>query len=157
MTGNDASQNGPNPIFNIGLEVHDGVLQIILTLKNASNAGGIPRYPPPPLSGMTHTGSAWYEQNNHTPFPKNQWVHTCVYTNFASSNGIIRVWQDGVPIIDVTHPTMDLFNGWPAAGVTGNNVNGDMMLQFGNYGGHADGVQRFYMDDFKVTDYRPVP
>jgi hypothetical protein len=32
------------------------------------------------------------------------------------------------------------------------------MLQFGIYEGvKTDGPQRLYMDDFRVTDFRPVP
>jgi hypothetical protein len=154
MTG---VSGAPNPICNIGLEVRSGVLQLVFVLKNASNAGGTPRYQPPTLPGMTHLGSAWYKPTSTVPFPRNQWVHVTAYNNFAQSNGVFKVWQDGVLIMDMTHPIMDLFNGWPNSGFSGDNTAGDMMLQFGNYGGHQDGTQRMYVDDFKVTDYRVVP
>jgi hypothetical protein len=154
MTGTDGA---PNPIWNLGLEVRSGVLQLVFVLKNASSSGGIARYAPPTFSGMTRIGDAWYKPTVAVPFPRNQWVHVEAYTNFAPSNGVVKVWQNGVLIMDMTAPEMDVYNGWPNSGATGNNLVGDMMIQFGNYGGHQDGVQRFYMDDFKVTDYRVVP
>ena len=151
MTGESGA---PRPIANIGLEVRGGVLELVFVLKNSSSAGAPSCYARPTLTSVVNIGDAWYRPTVRVPFPRNQWVHVAVYNNFAASNGVFKVWQDGVLTMDMTAPTMNLRDGWNACGP---NTAGDMMIQFGNYGGHQDGVQRFYMDDFKVTDYRPVP
>jgi hypothetical protein len=152
MTGVDGA---PDPICNVGLEVKGGILQIIFTLKNATRFNRY--YNPPVIAGYT-MDNGWYSMTASSPagikaFPRNQWVHTVVYNNFQQSNGHIKIWQDGVLIMDLTHPTMDLFTGWG----TLSNTAGDMLLQFGIYGGPRSGTQRFFMDDFQVTDFQPVP
>jgi hypothetical protein len=56
--------------------------------------------------------------------------------------------------MDLTAPTMNTFGGWDN-GLQ--NAAGDMILQFGTYGPTLPTVQRLYVDDFRVGDYRPAP
>ncbi len=146
MTG---VSGAPQPIAHIGLEIHGGQLQLVTVLKNAS----VGVYQAPSIPGTFSWGGGWYRALNVIPFPRQRWVHVSVYYKMAQTNGQITLWQDGVKVMDLTHPTLDTFRG-----TTGSNSSGGMLLQFGIYGGaKQDGDQRLYADDFRVTDYRPVP
>ena len=146
----------PSPISNLGLQVWNGTLQLVYTLKNCS----VGAYVCPSIPGYT-LDSGWYFMTPQSPagvapFPRNRWVHVSVYYKMAPTNGRVAVWQDGVKVMDLTAPGMNTFGGSTYDRLS--NTAGDMMLQFGIYGGpKSDGVQRLYVDDFKVTDYRPLP
>ena len=147
----------PSPISNIGIENRNGVTQLMYQLKNAA----VGAYTAPTIPGYTMASNGWYYMNSSSPagikpFPRNQWVHVSVYYKMSPSNGQVTIWQDGVKIMDLTAPTMNTFGGSSYDVLT--NTAGDMILQFGIYGGaKSDGVQRLFVDDFKVTDYRPTP
>jgi hypothetical protein len=148
MTGVDGA---PHPIGNIGLVNRGGVLQINAQLKSCSVGAIICR----DIPGYTrYSGFYWLTGSSPAgikPFPRGQWVHVSVYYKMAKTDGQITVWQDGVRIMDLTG--LDTFNG-----TLGTNTAGDMMIQFGNYGGNLSVLpDRFYMDDFRVSSYRPEP
>ena len=153
MTG---VQGAPSPISNIGIENRNGVTQLMFQLKNATYG----LYTAPTIPGYTMYGNGWYYMNSSSPagvkpFPRNQWVHLSVYYKMAPSNGQVTIWQDGVRIMDLTAPAMNTYGGH-SSNLT--NSGGDMMLQFGVYGApKADGAQRLFVDDFKVTDTRVTP
>jgi Polysaccharide lyase len=153
MTGNGL-RTGTHPISHMGLEVHNGVLQVVYVLKSCTSA-----YACPSIAGYSNGGSPWYLMTPQSPagivpFPRNQWVHLSIYYKMAPSNGQVIIWQDGVKIMDLTAPTMNTFGGWDN-GLQ--NAAGDMILQFGTYGPTLPTVQRLYVDDFRVGDYRPAP
>ena len=147
----------PSPISNIGLENRNGVTQLMFQLKNASTG----HYTAPSISGYNMLSNGWYYMSSSSPagikpFPRNQWVHVAIYYKMAPTNGQVTIWQNGTKIMDLTAPSMNTFGGSTYTPLS--NTAGDMMLQFGIYGGpKSDGVQRLYVDDFKVTDYRPLP
>ncbi|MBA2323550.1 MAG: hypothetical protein H0V92_05880 [Pseudonocardiales bacterium] len=151
MTG---VSGAPSPISHVGLEVRNGILQVVYVLKNCS----VGLYTCPSIPGYTLNGG-WYTMTAGSPagvkaFPRSQWVHLSFYYKMAASNGQVTVWQDGVKIMDLTAPTMNTFGGH-SSNLT--NTAGDMTLQFGIYGGTTSGgTQRLYVDDFKVTDVRPA-
>jgi hypothetical protein len=133
------------------------VLQLVYVLKNA--AAGL--YTAPTIPGYQIASNGYYFMTAQSPagivaFPRQRWVHVALYYKMAPSNGRVTVWQDGVLIMDLTAPTMNTFGGHSIDPL--GNADGDMTLQFGIYGGaKSDGVQRLYVDDFKVTDFRPAP
>jgi hypothetical protein len=145
----------PSPISHVGLEVWNGTLQLVYVLKNCS----VRLYRCPEIRGYKNSGG-WYTMTPSSPagvvaFPRNRWVHLSFYYKMAPTNGQVKVWQDGRLIMDLTAPTMNTFGGHSIEPLR--NSAGDMMLQFGTYGGaKSDGTQRFYVDDFKVTDFRPT-
>jgi hypothetical protein len=149
-----AINGNPDPISHIGLEVWGGTLQMVYVLKNAS----VGNYTAPSIPGYSIDGNGWYRMtasspNGLTPFPRNKWVHVCVYYKMARTNGRVTIWQDGVKIMDLTAPTMNTMDGH----VTMTNPMGDMITQTGIYEGVTSGTQRFYLDDYKVTDYQVLP
>jgi hypothetical protein len=89
------------------------------------------------------------------PFPRNKWVHVAVRYKMAETNGRVTIWQDGTLVMDLTAATMNTKGGHS------NNLQNpynNMVLQFGMYQGEAsDFPRRMYVDDFKVTDFRPSP
>jgi hypothetical protein len=146
----------PSPISHVGLEVWKGKLQVVYLLKNCS----VGLYPCPNIAGYENAGGH-YAMTSSSPagiveFPRNKWVHLSFYYKMSETNGRVTVWQDGVKIMDLTAPTMNTFGGHSWEVMT--NRAGDMVLQFGQYGGAKnDGVQRMYVDDFMVTDYLITP
>jgi hypothetical protein len=160
MTG---ASGHPHPIGHIGLEKRGGILQLYYRASNAALGNC---YTSPTIPGYTNLGSNGYyyktasSPNGITPFPRQQWVHISTYFKMAATNGQVQVWQDGVMIMDLSAPTLDTFGGHGGPGTIApcQNPGGDMMLQFGDYGGTGSTLpERMYMDDFKVTDYRVVP
>jgi hypothetical protein len=151
-----AGGSSTSPICYIGIEVRNGVRQIVFVAQNSMNGGTAPR----PLIPNYSMDSGWYFQtasspNGITEFPKQQWVHIAVYYKMADAtghNGQVQVWQDGVRIMDLADANLDTFGGYD-----GTNSAGDLLLQFGIYGGPQSTTQRLYVDDFKVTNYRPLP
>jgi hypothetical protein len=147
----------PDPISHIGLEYWDGTLQLVYVLKNASTSSRY--YDPPNIAGYAMS-NGWYRMTASSPagikaFPRNQWVHVCVYYKMAKTSGQVTIWQDGTKVMDLTAPTMDTFTGWTLD--VGHNTAGDMLLQMGIYGSANTTGQRLYLDDIKVTDYRVTP
>lgn len=152
----------PSPISYIGIEdwTNNGQsrggtnLSIVFYLKNC---GAAPKYPCPAISGYAQDGSL-YRQTSASPhgvttFPRNQWVHICVYYKMAPSNGQVVIWQNGIKVMDLTAPTMNTFVGH----TTQSNTSGGMRLQHFIYGSPGNETRRMYVDDFKVTDYRTTP
>jgi hypothetical protein len=153
MTGNGL-RTGTHPISHMGLEVHNGVLQVVYVLKSCTKS-----YACPSIAGYSNGGSPWYLMTPSSPagvvpFPRNQWVHLSIYYKMSATNGQVTIWQDGVKIMDITAPTMNTFGGFDNSL---QNPAGDMILQFGSYGPRLATVQRLYVDDFQVSDYRPTP
>jgi hypothetical protein len=153
MTG---VQGAPSPISHVGLEVRNGVLQLVYVLKNCS----VGLYRCPNIPGYALNGGV-YTMTGSSPagikaVPRNQWVHFSFYYGMAPTNGRVTIWQDGTKIMDLTAPTMNTFGG-SSMDPLGNKSLG-MMLQFGIYGGAmSGGTQRLYVDDFRVTSSRPAP
>jgi hypothetical protein len=146
----------PMPISHMGLEFIDGTLQVVYVLKNCS----VGLYACPNIPGYS-LYNGWYFMTASSPagikpFPRGQWVHLAIYYKMAKTNGQVQIWQDGVKIMDLTAPTMDTFDGW-TNGNQLSNTAGDMFLQFGIYGGPVPVVQRMYVDDFRVSEFRPAP
>jgi hypothetical protein len=146
----------PSPISHLELRVWNGALQLNYVLKNCA----VGLYACPTISGYENQGG-YYFMTPQSPagikaFPRGQWVHVAAYYKMSPTNGQVKVWQDGQLIMDLTAPTMNTVGGHSIEPLR--NSAGDMMLQFGIYGGpKTDGTQRLYVDDFKVTDYLPVP
>jgi hypothetical protein len=146
----------PSPISHVGLEVWKGKLQIVYLLKNCS----VGLYKCPTIPGYENANGHYAMTSSSpagiVPFPRNKWVHLSFYYKMAPRDGRVTVWQDGVKIMDLTAPTMNTFGGHSIEPLQ--NRAGDMMIQFGEYGGpKTDGTQRLYVDDFKVTDYQVKP
>ncbi len=144
----------PSPIDHVGLEVWDGVLQVVYVLKNCS----VGLYPCPDIPGYARN-DGWYTMTDRSPkgirpFPRKRWVHLSIYHLMSAAGGRVEIWQDGYQIMDLTAPTMNTFGGH-SSNLT--NATGDMMLQVGIYGAPKRGVQRLYLDDFQVTDQRVGP
>jgi hypothetical protein len=144
------------PIDHIGLEIHYGTLQLVYVNKSCS----IGLYSCPNITGYSQS-TGWYLMTGSSPagivaFPRNQWVHIAVYKNFQATNGEIEVWQDGVKIMDLTHPNLNVWAGASGANLL-KNLGNNMVLQFGMYHGGRTKTQRIYVDDFRVSDYRPMP
>jgi hypothetical protein len=150
MTGVNGS---PQPIAHIGLEVRTGGLQVVAVSKTCS----IGLFTCPAIAGYAQSGG-WYTMTAQSPagivtFPRGRWVHLSVYYKMSKTNGQITIWQDGVKIMDLTAPTLDTFDG--TTGLT--NTSNNLLLQFGIYGPAASEARRIYVDDFRVSNYRPVP
>jgi hypothetical protein len=158
-----AVSGAPSPISHIGLEMWGGngttrgtgPLQVVYTLKNCA----VGLYPCPNIPGYANSGG-WYKMTSASPagivsFPRGQWVHLAVYYKMAPTNGQVIIWQDGVKIMDLTAPTMNTFGGHSIDPL--HNTAGDLMLQFGAYGGAESQTRRIYVDDFRVSNYRPAP
>lgn len=152
-----AVSGAPSPISHIELSTMNSVLQLRYVLKNCA----VGLYTCPTIAGYSQAGGAGYylqtasSPNGITAFPRNQWVHIAVYYKMAETNGQVTIWQDGILIYDLTAPTMNTFGGHSIAPLT--NAAGDLMLQHGIYGG-VDPIQRvMYVDDFRVSNFRPVP
>jgi hypothetical protein len=153
MTGVDGR---PSPICYMGVRTFAGVRQVHFVLQSSINNGAniapnIPNYQNVSNGNYFMTASS---PAGIVPFPKGQWVHLVAYTNFQPTNGRIKIWQDGVLVMDLTAPTLNTWGGHDRT-----NTAGDMMIQFGIYEGQAgySSPQRMYVDDFKVTDYRVLP
>jgi hypothetical protein len=151
-----AAINGnPDPISHIGFEVWDGVLQVVYVLKNAE----VGNYPAPAIAGYRREGRGGIYRmtaqspNGITGLSRGRWVHLAVYYKMARTNGQVTIWQDGVKIMDLTAPTMNTMDGH----VTMTSPKQDMVIQANIYEGIKSGTQRYYLDDFKVTDYQVVP
>jgi hypothetical protein len=146
-----------HPISHIGLEVHGGgVLQAFFFLKNCTTA-----YTCPTIAGYqgggSHNTQYWQtasSPNGITTFPRGQWVHLAAKYTMATTNGRVELWQDGVKIMDLTAPTMNTKGGWDN-GLA--NTGGDLKVQFGIYGAAAADTRKIYVDDFRVSNYRPTP
>jgi hypothetical protein len=158
MTG---VSGAPAPIANIELHPFPrgsgaNGLQLSVRMQNAFQFNC---YAAPTISGYAMNNNGWYHMTSQSPagvvlFPRQRWVHVAVYYKMAPTNGQITIWQDGTLIMDLAHANLNTFIGQLPC----SNTAGDMLLQFGIYeGSTTDGVQRMYVDDFKVTDYRPVP
>lgn len=148
----------PDPISNIGLEIWNGALQVVYVLKNASTNPN--RYYNAPKIAGYDMSNGWYRMSASSPagiipFPRNRWVHLCVYYKMARQNGRVTIWQNGTKIMDLTAPTFDTFTGWKLD--VGHNAAGDMAIQHGIYGGPEGTTRRIYVDDFKVTNYQVLP
>jgi hypothetical protein len=151
------SQNpgSPGPIGHMGLEVHGGVLQVIY-IQRTCMAG---LYTCPQIAGYT-MGSGQYVMTSSSPagikaFPRGQWVHLSIYYKMARTNGQVQIWQDGVKIMDLTAPTLNTHDGWHWSELK--NPGDAAILQFHIYGNARPTTQRLYIDDFRVSDYRPAP
>lgn len=153
MTG---VSGAPSPIAHVELRRWPnspaGPLQLAFHLKNAF-AGC---YTAPTIPGYELTSSYYFQTasspNGITPFPTKQWVHVGIYYKMAQTNGRVIIWQDGVKIMDLTNPAFNTFWGHSITPCT--NAAGDMIFQFGIYGGAKTTPLRMYVDDFKVTDYQ---
>jgi hypothetical protein len=155
MTG---VSGAPQPIFYMGLRAVGGVRQLHIVNQKSANGHGTS----PNIAGYLNANNGYYFMTASSPagvvpFPTGRWVHIVAHNNFQATNGRLRLWQDGVLIMDLTHPDLDLRNG-----TTGTNTAGDMLIQFGIYQGQTQeyaslAPYRFYVDDFKVTDYRVQP
>jgi hypothetical protein len=154
MTSNDAGAT-VQPISHMGLEVWNGMLQVVYVLKNCS----VRLYTCPPISDYQQSnGGGWYRMTASSPagikpFPRNQWVHLAVYYDMRASNGHVIIYQDGQKIMDLTAPTMNTLGGTDGLKNLGNN----MILQYHIYENSRAATQRIYLDDFRVSDYRPAP
>jgi hypothetical protein len=146
----------PSPIAHVGLEVWSGTLQVVFVLKNCS----VGLYPCPNIADYRNSGG-WYTMTSSSPagiveFPRHRWVHLAIYYKMSPADGQVQVWQDGVKIMDLTAPTMNTFGGHSVDPLR--NAPGDLALQFGIYGGATgDGPQRLFVDDFRVSEGRPLP
>jgi hypothetical protein len=155
MTGGGDAGGNTYPISHIGLEVWDGQLQLIYYLKNCA----VGLYACPTIANYAMTGGDYrmtaQSPSGIVPFPRGQWVHVAVRYKMAATSGRVTIWQDGDLIMDLTAPTMNTKGGHS------NNLQNpynNMVLQFGMYQGPAaDLPRRMYVDDFKVTDFRPIP
>lgn len=153
MTG---VSGAPSPIAHVELRRWPnspaGPLQLGFHLKNAF-AGC---YAAPAIPGYELASSYYFQTaaspNGITPFPANRWVHVEIYYKMAASNGQVIIWQDGVKIMDLTHPNFNTFAGHSIDPCT--NKAGDMIFQLGIYGGAKTTPWRIYIDDFKVTNYQ---
>jgi hypothetical protein len=155
MTGGGDAGGNTYPISHIGLELWDGQLQLVYYLKNCA----VGLYACPTIANYAVTGGDYrmtaQSPSGIVPFPRGQWVHVAVRYKMAATNGRVTIWQDGDLIMDLTAPTMNTRGGHS------NNLQNpynNMVLQFGMYQGPAaDLPRRMYVDDFKVTDFRPIP
>jgi hypothetical protein len=145
--------SGMDPISSIWLTVVNGVLQVSYDSKSCE----VGRFACPNIAGYTRVGAEWRMSSRSpsgiVPFPRGQWVHLSAYYKMAKTNGQIIIYQDGRKIMDLTHPTLNTMDG----NIFYNNAARDMILQFGIYSGPRSRVQRLYVDDFAVTDFRPSP
>jgi hypothetical protein len=155
----------PSPISYIGFERWNattrstsGPLQVVFLLKNCQRG----QYACPKISGYAAPVGGNYRMTASSPagivtMPRQQWVHLSIYYKMAATNGQVTIWQNGVKIMDLTAPTMNTFGGHCCSTATLKNAAGDMKLQHFIYGGPESTTRRMYVDDFKVTDYRPQP
>lgn len=145
----------PSPISHLELTNWDGVLQLRYVLKNCA----VGLYACPNIPGYQNAGGYYMMTDNSphgvTAFPRKQWVHIAAYYKMSATNGQVIVWQDGVKIMDLTAPSMNTFGGHSIEPLR--NSAGDLMVQFGIYGGPDPTVRRTYVDKFAVTDFRPAP
>jgi hypothetical protein len=144
-----------DPIGHVGLSIRDGQRQLYWYMKNCESGR---HYTCPNISGYGRSGAEYYMTSSSpagvVSFPKGQWVHVAVYYQMSRTNGRIQIWQDGVKLFDLTAPTLNTLDGHSNY----DNTGGDLMFGWGIYQGpNPDGVRRMYGDDFRVTDYRPVP
>ena len=143
-----------DPIGHVGLGLNNGVLQLYWSMKNCQ----VGHYTCPGVAGYQNINGD-YLMSASSPagvvaFPRGQWVHVAIYYKLARTNGQVTIWQDGVKIEDITAPTLNTQDGNQVF----NNTGGDMMIGVGIYNGpNADTNRRLYVDDIKVTNYRPVP
>jgi hypothetical protein len=144
-----------DPIGHVGLSIRDGKRQLYWYMKNCESGQ---RYACPNISGYGRRGAEYYMTSSSpaglVTFPKGQWVHVAVYYQMSRTNGRVQIWQNGVKIFDLTAPTLNTLDGHARY----NNTGGDLMFGWGVYQGpNKDGVRRMYGDDFRVSDYRPMP
>ena len=144
-----------DPIGHVGLSLRDGKRQLYWYMKNCESGQ---RYACPNIAGYGRRGPEYYLTSSSpagvVTFPKGQWVHVAVYYKMSRTNGEIEIWQNGVKIFDLTAPTLNTLDGHARY----NNTGGDLSLGWGVYQGpNRDGTRRMYGDDFRVSDYRPMP
>jgi hypothetical protein len=144
-----------DPIGHVGLSIRDGKRQLYWYMKNCESGQ---RYACPNISGYGRRGAEYYMTSSSpagvVTFPKSQWVHVAVYYQMSRTNGRIQIWQNGVKLFDLTAPTLNTLDGHAKY----NNTGGDLSFGWGVYQGpNKDAVRRMYGDDFRVSDYRPVP
>lgn len=146
-----------DPMGHVGLSIRNGVRQLYWYMKNCENTA---HYACPNIAGYTRSGPSYYMASTSpagiVPFPKNQWVHLAVFYHFARTNGEVEMWQNGVKIMELTAPTLNTFDGHSNF----NNTGGDQMFGFGMYHGpvsEPSGKRRIFVDDFMVSENRPVP
>jgi hypothetical protein len=144
-----------DPIGHVGLNFHDGVLQLYWNMKNCQ----VGHYVCPNISGYTNRNGDYYMSASSpagiVPFPRSRWVHVAVYYGMARTNGKIQIWQDGVLIENLTASTLNTLDG----NMRFNNSGGDIgNMGVGEYhGALTEPVRRLYADDFRVSSYRPLP
>jgi hypothetical protein len=144
-----------DPIGHVGLNFHDGVLQLYWNMKNCQ----VGHYVCPNISGYTNRNGDYYMSASSpagiVPFPRSRWVHVAVYYGMARTNGKIQIWQDGVLIENLTASTLNTLDG----NMRFNNSGGDIgSMGVGEYhGALTEPVRRLYADDFRVSSYRPIP
>lgn len=52
---------------------------------------------------MAHLSWSWIGPEPRPEFPLRQWVRFTAYIHYAGAEGTVRVWQDGVPVIEGTY------------------------------------------------------
>jgi hypothetical protein len=146
---------GSDPVGHVNLNIRNGVLQLYWNMKNCQ----VGRYVCPNITGYQNNNGDYYmtasSPSGIEAVPRNQWVHMSVYYEMSRTNGKVHIWQDGVLIMQLTAPTFNTLDG----NQTYNNTGGDLsVLGLGIYHGpNADLVRRIYVDDFRVSNYRPTP
>lgn len=93
---------------------------------------------------VTPYDSSWQSPVQKTPTPIGEWVCLEIYVRFSATDGIIRLWENGVLFAEDQNPTLDagntgylayLMNTWNSPGAAGNQVQ--------------------YFDDIVLTNERP--
>ncbi|MBI5477461.1 MAG: hypothetical protein HY906_01320 [Deltaproteobacteria bacterium] len=55
---------------------------------------------------MAHLAWSYIGPTPQPDFPLRQWVRFTAYVDYAGASGYIRVWQDGVPVLEGTYSTV---------------------------------------------------
>jgi hypothetical protein len=144
----------PDPVGHVGIGVRNGVLQFYWSMKNCQ----VGRYVCPDIPGYNNVNGDYFMTSTSPAgikaLPKGQWVHFAVYYKVGRTNGQIRMWQDGELIEDLTAPTLNTQDGNQFMAGTG----GLRVLGFSLYEGPvAEARRSLYLDDIRVSNYRPVP
>ena len=132
----------------IGFPVVNGVRQLTLNIASC----GVPDNTFPQYAANPRTPCKFTQFHQPIPIPDKQWFHVEVFFKATETNGHVIVWQDGVEIYDVTHPTLNtltVFN--PAKGE--HSTNEWLYWGIGAYGNPNSNKMVLYTDDATVTDY----